>query len=424
MSEKQTVIIAHHDDMDGYVAAKILADEFNNEEKVDKIEFIECSYHKDMHSVYEPIIYSVKKYKNPILCVVDFNISEELLDLIPNQIGFDNFIWIDHHTSNVSYWECHSNMVHQMKGLRINYGLSATELAYLYVDHAFRVGYNRIAYLNKEYQTDNRQELDALLNKLPLGIRTVGSYDVWREWREEYDNGLYLNKYFYANHPKFGPAYDELWDPFIAFEHDAAYDVAMEDGKAILSYDKARYADMVTKTAFEATILDFTTMKAIAMNTQEKSSLVFDSVKDQYEVGITFNTDGTETRYSFYRLGLNPTNNIDCSLIANTFGGGGHRDAAGCTLENEYRIITKKQEEKKTYSPIHTVTRTFDLLTLKDIRPGSFVAVLDATADDRVQSELGVIYVRTAGDYSNLIEGWEPVYSLIGENTVVPSEEN
>ncbi len=53
------------------------------------------------------------------------------------------------------------------------------------------------------------------------------------------------------------------------------------------------------------------------------------------EVGVTFKKKDD----NIYKISLRSSNVIDSSAVCSSFGGGGHKRAAGCTLEGEYETV-------------------------------------------------------------------------------------
>ena len=64
------------------------------------------------------------------------------------------------------------------------------------------------------------------------------------------------------------------------------------------------------------------------------------------EVGVLF----TQKNNSKTKVSLRSQNSFDVSTLARTFGGGGHRNAAGCTVDQDLNstkeLILKKIEEE------------------------------------------------------------------------------
>lgn len=339
------VVIYHHDDMDGFVSAKILYRYFDDEAQIEEIKCVSCNY----QTFDENVILNAKpeELKNTMIIFADFRISDKILDCIPYKIGWNNFVWIDHHYTNILKMQSlYGDKLDLVPGLRIISGLCAAELCYLWTEGGSSFGSTKVAFKGKRFDTNVPEELNALLEYFPLGIKTVGDWDVWRWEKEEKKNAVYFNNFFMAHYPKpDSQEDDEYYDAFLTWEHDGAYQLALEEGKIIEQYNSTFQKGIVTKYAHKAIIRDFPEFEVIALNTNYRNSKVFDSVKDQYEIGVVWCTNGSVNSYSFYRLGKNPDKYINLANIANVFGGGGHMKAAGCVTEKDVNVIFNKDSK-------------------------------------------------------------------------------
>lgn len=382
----KNIIILHHDDMDGYISARQLVCEFSNYSNITNIETHECTYgSKDNVDIAERVIADiVERYLglldnnlhdeyesrkcagiNTAIFIVDFSVKPHAMEKLLYFFGFQNVYWIDHHESAIiGYLKTFEEMYiprTMIKGLRVCNNLCASELTWLFLNKAFngekedQIGAEHINYNGKSYNIDIKESRDELLSLIPEPIRAVGDWDVWRH--VEYDDGdprkndgLYINNYFSTiSVNNLAEDYDdECFDAFDYSSYDednyAAYMDALNDGAILQKYKNANYKKIFNKNNFECIINDekFNTIHAIAVNTTEHTSLLFNSVKDKYEVGIVYNFNGDKTRFSFYRLNENKDKVINCATIASTFGGGGHAGAAGCIAAQANEVILPK----------------------------------------------------------------------------------
>ena len=372
------IIILHHDDMDGYISARQLVCEFANYSNITNIETHECRYgSKETANITDNIIEEITNYDkdatdeskkrqgHSAIFIVDFSVKPYELQELLDFFGFKNVYWIDHHESAImAYLKTFEEMdipKTMINGLRVCNNLCASELTWLFLNKAFngekedQIGAEHINYNGKSYNIDIQESRDELLSYIPEPIRTVGDWDVWRHVEYEdgdprKNNGLYLNNYFTTILIS-NLAEDYNDECFDAYDYDAfndnqyaAYKDALNMGAIIQYYKEATYKKIFGKNNFECIINDekFNTIHAIAINSTEHTSLLFQSVKDNYEVGIVYHFNGNNTTFSFYRLNENKDKVINCATIACAFGGGGHAGAAGCSAEFANTVILKK----------------------------------------------------------------------------------
>ena len=119
---------------------------------------------------------------------------------------------------------------------------------------------------------------------------------------------------------------DKLWGDL--FNSDALVRQICNEGKAILRYQSKmdrKYIKLFGKeTEFEG-------HKAIAVNKGQCNSKLFDDLKIDYPLQISYVRLPTK-KWTVSLYSLKP--DIDCSAIAKKHGGGGHKGAAGFQCES------------------------------------------------------------------------------------------
>ena len=95
----------------------------------------------------------------------------------------------------------------------------------------------------------------------------------------------------------------------------------IENGKVIEKYMIKWYADYCKQHSYESEING---VKCLVCNIRANSILFGDLIND-YPVVAIWVYNGTQYKYSIY----SNKENVDCSKIAEKFGGGGHKGAAG-----------------------------------------------------------------------------------------------
>ena len=98
----------------------------------------------------------------------------------------------------------------------------------------------------------------------------------------------------------------------------------IDSGQTILAYEKMQNEKYATGMAYET---KFEGYNAIVMNKSFANSSAFDSVwnDEKHDIMILFGSKKDEYKYSIYTK----KNDIDCSMIAKKYGGGGHPMASG-----------------------------------------------------------------------------------------------
>jgi len=162
-------------------------------------------------------------------------------------------------------------------------------------------------------------------NNVPKVIRLLGQYDAWRDKIEKMKDSDTAWGDVLAF--QFGMRLDELEYGLVTrlINAEKAVDQILLDGRSIL-----RYQDSQNKIsmhhAFDATIQG---LRCLCLNTGHRNSQTFVSRwdREKYDVMVAFSMDKEKKwSYSFYT----DKPEVDVSKIASHFGGGGHKQAAGC----------------------------------------------------------------------------------------------
>ncbi len=210
-----------------------------------------------------------------------------------------NLIWIDHHKSAIDEY---NKVKISIEGIRW-IGLSGCELTWQHEDG----------------------DIDA-----PLAVKLLGRYDVWdQDWSKDvvpFQYGLRTIKNLDHNH--------NLWKELFSSPIDSQYVKEMIDGiikvgKHVLRYVEASNADYCKHFSFEGTFQD---LRAVYVNVCFATSSTFDSIYDpeKHDIMVYFGLRPDKQ----WRVGIRTTKDeIDCSVIAKSFGGGGHPKASGFQLD-------------------------------------------------------------------------------------------
>ena len=225
--------------------------------------------------------------KTPIL-MVDFSIQpfSEMYNRLISK--FPHFVWIDHHKSAI---EAHHNHGGRVGGLR-RVGIGACQLCWEY----FYPGKN-----------------------IPLFIKLLAEYDVWNHS----DPRTVPFQYGLRYERNTSPYNTKLWESLFNEEN---VNKIVDRGKIIYEWEKRSNEKYVKSYSFE---VEFEGLKCIACIRGGANSSLFDSIWDEskYDVMMLLSYNGNT---KLWTVSLYSTKEgIDVSKIAEKYGGGGHKGAAG-----------------------------------------------------------------------------------------------
>ena len=310
------VLVIHHDDQDGRMGGYIMVKHYKDQDY--EVQSFEADYNTkfDFGSMVE---------NGDKVCIVDYSLNNEVMEDLQRIIDFSDIIWIDHHKSAIETYK-------QQKGLDgIRFmGLSGCELAYLYTK-GYRIKHDdKCVNVNT---TGGDIEFTTITDiEIPRPVKLIGDWDVWRGTPGSREFAFALRADWPISVLETPEGYT-YWGN-IYNDTEGLIDGLITRGEAILKYVFGKGETDLKEYGFPVRIRKFESIEAIAINSADRSSLVFESVKDQYEVGLVFNyTVKNKTTpimtFSIYRLDKNKDKTIDVSFIAKAFGGGGHPDASG-----------------------------------------------------------------------------------------------
>lgn len=280
------VIIYHKVDLDGVASAAIVVD-----------------YLKTKGREYELLGWT---YGDPIpeigggvfkIWILDVSFGEDH-EKICNKWNMycSEVIWIDHHKTAIP----ERMMENQgMEGIR-RIGTAACELTWEYLYGPDDSCYEIIQYLS--------------------------AYDVWDKNRFNWDDIMAIQ---YAIRARVGLDVDKMVDLIKAMEEYVSMGASLfAEGESIIKFLKIKNKGECANYSFEGHIDGY---NAIFMNTLEFNAITFDSVynEDKHDLMCPFAIlPNGLVRFSLYST----KKYMDCGEIAKTFGGGGHKGAAGFQL--------------------------------------------------------------------------------------------
>lgn len=277
-----------HNDLDGICSGAIIKHVYP------ACEMISINYGQEFN--FEKI------NKNEIVFMVDFCLQP--FDLMEKLSSISHLHWIDHHKTAID--EAHSRGFLASGGQLIENGKAGCELTWQYIHPTL---------------------------KMPVAVHLLGRYDVWDHSEVNtlpFQYGMRIRD----AHPG-----NDLWD-FLLDEESSPYcslliDQIISQGKMIIEYEKMQSQKFCDSYAFETCIeKDGQSFPAICVNKGLTNSQIFDSVYDQEKHALMITFCRLKPPSNKWTVSLYSTrDDVDCGMIAKSFGGGGHKGAAGFSCE-------------------------------------------------------------------------------------------
>lgn len=270
----------YHDDMDGRCSAAIVSFYTKNTNPQD---YYEMNYDKEF-----PLD---KIGQDEEVFIVDFSFTEKTMGILKGISKITNKLyWIDHHSSSINLINKYSEL-DKIKGIR---------------DSS-----NSGAYLTWVYFYGDAD--------IPLFIKLVSDYDTWKlKIRESTFFKLGIDSTNYN-------ALDNIWKELYK-EHKNQNNKnnllqLIKNGETIKKYLDKDYEEKRKKNSYE---VKFEGLKALVIN-EDSNSWVFGQEIKNYPIVINWVYANGLYKYSLYT----EDSNVDCSKLAEKYGGGGHKGAAG-----------------------------------------------------------------------------------------------
>ena len=236
------------------------------------------------------------------------DLSPDCFDRMPDITELTRLIWIDHHKSAIEKWPS------EIAGYRID-GVAACRLAWQWF--AFNLRASAL------WCGPEKQSFVARIVSEPLAVQLAGEYDIWDKRNpdaETFQFGLRAPN---------GGLTQEHWTELLDGDFDDGndlVDVLLEKGALLQNYQQQTDAGVMGRS-FQ---LFFEGLKFLALNTARCNSLTF-AAKDVPDTGhdalLGFYWNGEAWTVSLYHA--RHRMDLDLSVIAVKYGGGGHRGACG-----------------------------------------------------------------------------------------------
>lgn len=307
--------IYHHTDADGYASAATVITYLILTKKIlnwqdNRIKLISYNYEK--LDSFVPLK-GIKFEENDEVFIVDLSVSTATLAKFILFIEMlykkkCKLTWIDHHKSSTDF---------SFDDLLTNRFDSFGFEKYINTDYC--AAYNAFHYLiQQNYSQINFPEI----------LRVVDDYDCWKlklNGTKEFNVGFSLYDRYLPTNPDW---YDWLLDRSKSL---SIIKECIEDGTTINEWLRIDDTNKFNMGMFETKLCG---LSCCALNVRRNSD-IFRTTKE-YDVLLSYIYDGESYKYSIY----SKNKDVDCSRIAEMFGGGGHRGASGFITHK--LVVSKK----------------------------------------------------------------------------------
>lgn len=284
MKTNKTVVIYHKSDFDGIfcreIARKFLPD----------AELIGWEYGEPTPQV-EP---------EAQLYIMDLSVHELM--------GHPNLVWIDHHKTAIEKYPA------TIPGYRID-GVAACRLAWQWFAH---VGRSQDWHL---FDLPGKQWFVDRSLAEPLAVRLAGEYDIW----DKRDPGAELFQHGLRSQD----LSDEVWDSLLSgsfVEQNRVVGILMEQGE-VVAYAETRKNELIIGN--NGFTVHWEGLTLLCCNAGSYNSHLFTAgIQPEHDglLGFCLRADG---KWSVSLYGVPGKPDVDLSVIATKYGGGGHKQACG-----------------------------------------------------------------------------------------------
>ena len=315
---------------------------------------------------YGQPIPDLSEYDKVIMCDISFP-KEEMFNLWKRLK--DNFIWIDHHISAIKEVNYNENGLSLKPNGLQDTKFAACELTWQYFFPESDGADYHSAHIPSNLKGEN---IPLPKNEMPEIVRLLGLYDSFRHKNTpeetkvlefQYGARQCISNYEEAYKALIRELEENKDREMLNYDETIIYEIHTK-GKAIYQYlctdAKQSYkngfsielpkpiekiGDIIhneeNKISMQVVIVDLKSYKFICINKERFNPINFgiDYHSEGYDGAMCWHLGADKmVNISFY----NDNGHVDCSAIAKSFGGGGHKGAAGCrmTLEQFQKLIS------------------------------------------------------------------------------------
>lgn len=317
-------IIFYHNDLDGNGAAALLYRYLKP--KTNDIKLYEVDYNKNL-PCYDKITNEDSVY------FVDYSFNPSTYTNLRNVESLaHNVVWIDHHQSSIDIVETCPIVLpitsineFTPRGIISKNG-SGAYLTYLYIEFmkqmeedgntSFSYGFNR----NMICDQINGQTFNNILSFVPDFVKYIDIYDRWQKDNELFENAVNFKTGMSLE--RINPL-SNIWD-ILSNDQVLKLEVITGFGKLINRYNNKMNESLRASNGYESS---YNGINCFVLNKIGNSDIFGDKF-DKYPFMVAWMFDGSKYKYTLYSSGKHPKQ-VNCAKIAETYGGGGHRNAAG-----------------------------------------------------------------------------------------------
>lgn len=355
---KNTFIVLTHVDADGHLSGHIAANYTTKDPFTEPLVFY-YNYHGMPNEIYE---LADDVLKDCTVYITDLSICEEIKELINFFIKkeCDQIVHIDHHTTSMSWisGEESNDFISKCNGKYLPLFDSKVSAAFLcwvwsfarsrekFMNKLNEVGYSnlkdlwdfsddRCFFKFNIFETEEEYEHSDEF-RVPDVVRYVSDNDIW-------EHLFHQSKQFasyYANAQKNQRGvHSSIW--YDGFNNPRKLREFCAEGQRIVDIETNRSAQLRERIGYE---YNFRGIDFYVMNESLGNSTIFGEEYEKHQAVCKYAFNGTDFVYSMY-CDTSKTD-IDLSKIAEEFGGGGHKGAAGFhTTEFLFGDIKPKKKE-------------------------------------------------------------------------------
>ena len=345
----KAIHIFHHDDLDGKVSAAVMYEYYRNFRKeYRKTFFHECNY-------TEPLYFSDIPDGDAII-IVDYAPRSNVKD-IADIIEAKNheFVWIDHHKTSFDMLDEIKIYDDTLRDAMLAGDLQRDYKAKVYLNESYCAAYLCYEWcIRQKYPNMSVERIE-----MPDLIKYTDSHDRWKFYMDRTADFVYgTNSFEFDPNNLFKIVHKQPKEMFtqpllknIKKENESFINQTITKGKPIKIYE-----DNKNETAYRHHGFDFTIIDRIDKNNEQiysctalnirGNSSVFGDSYNRNDIVVPFSYDSNGYKYSFYSKKEAWKGILNCKeiakLLSDKFGdcsGGGHLNAAGCTL---YQQILSK----------------------------------------------------------------------------------
>lgn len=310
------VWVFHHTDADGYCSGSVTY--LALKEKLESLAIeINAGHWHLVPSDYNTDFSKFNIQSNDIVAFVDLSFTENTIGtLISLNYMTSNIIWIDHHESDVDVLNKRPDIEELVEGF-VYCAIGDRNNRYSAALICWAILYDKDPSLAPRY------------------VKLVSDWDTWTHSMPE---SIYFNEYISSskdyklvleNEINTNSVWFKLFEESKNKKSDTPLlDEAIETGKPIVESQKIKNARYLRSNGFLSDIFGYT---ALVCN-QKSNSLLFGDDYKKYDLVCPFVLQERNGKLIYTYSLFSSNEEINCKEIAEQFGGGGHRGAAGFSL--------------------------------------------------------------------------------------------